>query len=89
MLALGSQTDIPTTALALAAAEAVVLAELARLECLEGLTGVNAEMAIRFENTANRSLRRLGLDRAAAAPVLTIAQQIAALKLNDDEDDDL
>jgi hypothetical protein len=44
-------------ALAIAAAEAVVLAEVARQECLAGMTGANAELTIRFENTAARALR--------------------------------
>jgi hypothetical protein len=64
MRALGEPTDEPTVALAIAAAEAVVLAEQARQECLAGMTGVNAELTIRFENAAARALRRIGLAKA-------------------------
>jgi hypothetical protein len=74
MRALGDPTDAPTTALASAAAEAVVLAEMARRECLAGLTGITAELLIRLENVANRSLRRIGLAKATpkpAGPTLT------------------
>lgn len=65
---LGGPADAPTQALAIAAAEAVVLAEAAREDCLRGMNGINAELMIRLENTANRALRRLGLAKAAPPP---------------------
>src|SRR5262245_43935739 len=53
MAQLGNPTDVPTIALAIAAAEAIVLAEEARKECLAGgLNGISAELMIRCENTA-------------------------------------
>lgn len=79
MRALGDPCDEPTVALTIAAAEAVVLAEVARRECLAGLNGVNAELCIRFENTANRALRRIGLAKVAKAAPLSLAQQLAAM----------
>jgi hypothetical protein len=76
--ALGHPTDVPTMALALAAAEAVALAEVARRECLAGLTGINSETVVRFENMANRSLRRLGLAKATPKPSgPTLAEYLA------------
>ena len=68
LAALGHPGDVPTQALALAAAEAVALAETARAECLAGLNGVNGELCIRFENSANRALRRLGLAKVTPKP---------------------
>jgi hypothetical protein len=65
---LGSPADAPTQALVLSAAEAIVLAEIARKDCLAGMNGMNAELMIRLENTANRALRRLGLAKAAPPP---------------------
>lgn len=65
MTQLGNPTDDPTVALIVAAAEAIVLAEDARQECLAGMNGLNAELMIRCENSAARALRRLGLNRAA------------------------
>lgn len=49
----------------LSAAEQTVLAELARGECLApgGLTKINLELVIRAENLANRTLKRLKLDK--------------------------
>lgn len=79
---LGNPTDAPTLALIVAAAEAIVLAEDARKECLAGgLNGLNAELMIRCENTAARALRRLGLNRAAPpAPRKSFAEKMKALE---------
>jgi hypothetical protein len=77
--ALGGPADVPTLALILAAAEAVALAEVARRECLGGMTAAGAELVVRLENTANRSLRRIGLAKAspkAAGP--NLAEFLAA-----------
>jgi hypothetical protein len=68
MRALGSPTDEGTVALVIAAAEAVALAETARQDCLSGMTAINVELMIRLENTAARSLRRMGLNKAAPKP---------------------
>ena len=60
-------------------AEAVALAEVARRECLGGMTAAGAELVVRLENTANRSLRRIGLAKAspkAAGP--NLAEFLAA-----------
>jgi hypothetical protein len=77
MRALGDPPDEPTRALVIAASEAVVLAELARQECLAGMTGLNAELTIRFENTAARALRRLGLNKPVAAPKKSFLEKMA------------
>jgi hypothetical protein len=76
---LGGPDDPATLALILAASENVVLAEMARHECLTGgLTG-GAEMLIRLENSANRSLRRIGLAKVAAPAKLSLVEQLRAL----------
>ena len=49
MRALGSPADEPTVALAIAAAEAVALAETARQDCLSGMTAINVELMIRLD----------------------------------------
>lgn len=79
---LGNPTDDPTVALVVAAAEAIVLAEDARKECLAGgLNGMSAELMIRCENTAARALRRLGLNRAAPpAPRKSLAEKLAEME---------
>jgi hypothetical protein len=82
--ALGGPTDVPTLALVLAAAEAVALAEVARRECLAGMTGVNAELTIRFENSANRALRRLGLAKATPKPAGPNLQEFLAARTKGD-----
>lgn len=68
MAALGDPSDRPTVALVVAAAEAVVLAEVAREDCLRGLTDLKANTLVRIEGAANRALRRLKLDKAAPPP---------------------
>lgn len=82
MSQLGNPNDVPTIALAIAAAEAIVLAEDARKECLAGgLNGMSAELMIRCENTAARALRRLGLNRAAPpAPRKSFAEKMAEME---------
>jgi hypothetical protein len=81
MSQLNNPTDDPTVALVVAAAESIVLAEDARQACLAGMTGVNAELMIRCENSAARALRRLGLNRAAPpAPRKSFAEKMAALE---------
>jgi hypothetical protein len=75
---------VPTLALVLAAAEAVALAEVARRECLAGMTGVNAELTIRFENSANRALRRLGLAKATPKPAGPNLQEFLAARTRGD-----
>jgi hypothetical protein len=77
MRALGDPADEPTVALAIAAAESVTLAEVARAECLGGMTGITAELTIRFENSAARALRRLGLNKPVPAPRKTFMEKMA------------
>jgi hypothetical protein len=67
-------------ALAIAAAEAVVLAEVARQECLAGMTSINAELTIRFENAAARALRRIGLAKATPKPAGPNLQEFLAAR---------
>jgi hypothetical protein len=78
--ALGGPADVPTLALILAAAEAVALAEVARRECLGGMTAAGAELVVRLENTANRSLRRIGLAKAGAKPAGPNLQEFLAAR---------
>jgi hypothetical protein len=81
MTQLGNPTDAPTVALAIAAAEAIVLAEDARQECLAGMNGLNAAQMVRCENSAARALRRLGLNRAAPlAPRKSLAEKLAEME---------
>jgi hypothetical protein len=74
---LGNPADPATQALVLAAAESVVLAEIARQDCLRGLNGMTAELMIRLENTANRSLRRIGLNKPVPVPRKTFHEKMA------------
>jgi cytochrome c551/c552 len=62
---LGNPVDIGTQALILSAAEAVTIAERTRADLLAGKTVLND--VVRAEGVANRALRRLGLNKAAAA----------------------
>lgn len=78
--ALGNPSDAPTMALVIAAAEAVVLAEIARQECLAGMTGLNAELTIRFENAAARALRRIGLAKASPKSTVPNLQEFLAAR---------
>jgi hypothetical protein len=80
--ALGDPTDAPTMALAVAAAEGVVISELARTACLSagGMTGINIELMIRAENTANRALRRIGLAKASPKPAGPNLQEFLAAR---------
>lgn len=75
--ALGTPTDVPTLALVLAAAEAVAIAEVARAAYLDGKGDLNA--VVRAENTANRSLKRIGLAKpsASAKPKKSFAEKMA------------
>ncbi|WP_342711436.1 hypothetical protein AAFG13_06080 [Bradyrhizobium sp. B124] len=75
--ALGNPADVPTLALVLAAAEAVAIAEVARAAYLDGKGDLNA--VVRAENTANRSLKRIGLAKpsATAKPKKTFAERMA------------
>jgi hypothetical protein len=68
LAALGNPVDPATQALALAAAEAVVICEVARRDLLGNMTATGAELLVRLENTANRSLKRIGLAKAAPKP---------------------
>jgi hypothetical protein len=71
---LGQPDDAGTQAAILAAAEKVVLAEMAREDCLKGMTAISVELVVRLENLAARSLRSLKLDKPVstkrAAPTL-------------------
>jgi hypothetical protein len=70
MAALADPVDPATQALALAAAESVVICEVARRDLLNTMTAAGAELLVRLENTANRALKRVGLAKASpkAAP---------------------
>jgi hypothetical protein len=63
----GNPTEPATQAAILALSEQMVLAELARNEALAGggLTKIGLELVIRAENLANRTLKRLKLDKPA------------------------
>jgi hypothetical protein len=65
----GGPDDPAAQAAVLAAAEQTVLAELARSACLAngGLTKLNLEMAIRDENLAARTRKRLGFDKPVSS----------------------
>lgn len=63
----GNPDDPAAQAAILAAAEQTVLAEIARQDCLSGMTSVNVELTIRLENMAARSLRRLKLDKLVSS----------------------
>jgi hypothetical protein len=81
LIQLGNPIDAPTVALVVAAAEAIVLAEVARQECLAGMNGLNAELMIRCENSAARALRRLGLNQAAPpSPQKSFSEKMAELE---------
>jgi hypothetical protein len=75
---LGSPTDPATQAAIMALAEQVVIAESARSECLAagGLTKISLELVIRAENLANRTLKRLKLDKPATAPRKTFMEKM-------------
>ena len=60
----GNPADADTQAAILAAAEQTVLAEMARLDLIAGMNGVNLELVIRAENLANRTRKNLGLDKS-------------------------
>lgn len=63
----GSPTEPAAQAAIMALAEQIVIAEQARAECLRdgGLTKISLELVIRAENLANRTLKRLKLDKPA------------------------
>src|SRR5690348_1914757 len=61
MAALGAPIDVPTMALALAASEAVTIAERARADHLAGKIALSE--VVRAEGTAARALRRIGLNK--------------------------
>jgi hypothetical protein len=63
----GNPDDPAAQAAILAAAETVVLAEVARKDSLNGMTAVNVELVVRLENLAARSLRRLKLDKPVSS----------------------
>lgn len=67
MSRLGTPTDPAAQASILAAAEQVVISELARSECLSGLNGMNMQLMIRAENLAARTLKRLGLEKPVSS----------------------
>jgi hypothetical protein len=72
--ALGNPSDAPTTALILAAAEAVTIAEIARRDHIAGKVDLNS--VIRAEGAANRALKRLGLAKPATAPRKTFTEKM-------------
>jgi hypothetical protein len=61
----GSPTEPAAQAAVMALAEQIVIAEQARSACLAdgGMTKLNLELVIRAENLANRTLKRLKLDK--------------------------
>jgi hypothetical protein len=82
MAALGNPVDPATQALALSAAEAVVICEVARRDLLGTMTAAGAESLVRLENTANRSLKRIGLAKAAPKPKgLSFRERLEAAEL--------
>lgn len=72
--ALGNPVDAPTTALILAAAEAVTISEIARRDCIAGKTDIN--QVIRAEGAANRALKRLGLAKPALPPRKSLIEKL-------------
>jgi hypothetical protein len=66
MIARGNPTDTATQALVLAAAEQVVIAEIARRDHLAGKVDLNA--VVRAEGTAARALRRIGMNKITPKP---------------------
>lgn len=79
---LGNPDDPATQAAIAAAAEQTVLAEIARSECLAdgGMTKISFELVIRAENLANRTLKRLKLDKPVLAPRKTFQEKMAELE---------
>jgi hypothetical protein len=73
---LGNPLDPGTIALALAAAEQVVIAECARRDHLSGKVDLDA--VVRAENMSARALRRLGLNKPTAKPRGPSLREIAA-----------
>src|SRR5438105_4510113 len=72
--------DEPAAQAAITAlAEQVALAELARAECLAagGLTKISLEMVIRAENLANRTLKRLKLDKPVTPKRKSFTEKLA------------
>jgi hypothetical protein len=76
---LGNPTDAATQAAILSAAEQIVISELARAECLApgGMNKINLEMVIRAENLANRTLKKLKLDKPVTAPRKSFHEKMA------------
>ncbi len=74
----GSPTEPATHAAIMALAEQIVIAEQARAECLTdgGLTKISLELVIRAENLANRTLRRLKLDKMPTVPRKSILEKL-------------
>jgi hypothetical protein len=65
-LALGNPVDTATRALAIAAAEAIAIAENARRDHLAGKVDINS--VVRAEGTAARALRRIGMNKIVPPP---------------------
>jgi hypothetical protein len=65
----GNPTEPATQAAIMSLAEQTVISELARSDCLAdgGMTKINLELVIRAENLANRTLRRLKLDKSVSS----------------------
>jgi hypothetical protein len=72
----GSPADADTQAAILAVAEKVVLAEIAREDCLKGMNAFSVELVVRLENLAARSLRTLKLDKVPTAPRKSLADRL-------------
>jgi hypothetical protein len=77
--ALGNPDDPATQAAVMACAEQVVIAERARSELLVAgsTTKTGLELVIRAENLANRTLKRLKLDKPVTAPRKTFQEKMA------------
>jgi hypothetical protein len=65
----GDPSEPATQAAITALVEQIVIAEQARADCLAegGLTKIGLELVIRAENLANRTLKRLKLDKVTAS----------------------
>jgi hypothetical protein len=66
----GNPTEPAAQAALVALVEQITLAELARTACLVagGMSSLNLALVIRCENLANRTLKRLKLDKPAKSP---------------------
>ncbi len=77
LVQLGNPADVATQAMIIATAQQVVIAENARRDHLAGKADLDS--VIRAENMSARALRRLGLNKPAAAPREDFAAEMLRL----------